>query len=410
MTQPLPPEVQGILARSVGAFLRSAPNQQLPARLRRFRGMRPKGLAPHRAELVGVLDDEVLRRQILDWLDRRPPIPHPDAELLRVAVERKEGWAEALGAGSKQRTGSDDKELARLGAAIERERERTRRAKAEATRAKEEARRAKEEARRTVTGERTRAAELSKEVARLGAELTAAIRAAKEAKAEAVRAHRARERAERKARNATAKAQAERDASARQLRAARRDASAALARAERLEAERRAAGGPRTKKKKPAPARPKPPARRAPLPVPKGRLEDDPETLLEWLRAPGVVLLVDGYNVTKAEGGFGELSLELQRDRLVEAVNALQLKTGARATIVFDGSTMPPGVARPRKRRVTVEYSTQDETADDHIVALLEKLAPDPVVLATNDRELQGRARALGATVATSGQLLALLR
>ncbi|MDQ3783384.1 MAG: NYN domain-containing protein [Actinomycetota bacterium] len=414
-----PPHVEQALARSVAAFLRSAPNQQIPARLRRFKGIRPKGLGQHRAELVGVLEDVVLRRQILEWLDGRNPLARSDADLLRLAVERPEGWSDALGAGSKPKgSQGDGTKVTRLEAAVEREQGRSRRAKDEAIRAKdeairakEEARRAKEEARRTVSEERSKAGELSKEVARLEGELTAAERKVKETAAEASRAGRARERAERRARTSVAKAEAERDASVREMRTARRDASAALARVERLEAELEASrnGAPKAKKKTVRAGKPKAPARRRPLPVPKGRFEDDPETLREWLGVPGVLLLVDGYNVTKAEGGFGELSLELQRDRLVEGVSALSLKTKVGATIVFDGSTVPPGIASPRKRRIKVVYS-KDETADDHIVALLEKLPPDPVVLTTNDKELQARAEALGATAGTSGQLLALLR
>lgn len=411
MTERPPAHVEQALARSVAAFLRSAPNQQIPAQLRRFKGIRPKGLGQHRAELVGVLEDEVLRRQILEWLDGRTPLSRSDADLLRLAVERPEGWSEALGAGSRPKgSEGNGSKVARLEASVEREQERARRAKAEAARAKEEARRIKERAHRTVSEERSRAGKLSKEVVRLGGELTAAKRASKEAATEASRAERARERAERRERTSVAKAQAERDVSVRELRSARRDAGAAVAQVERLEAELQASrnGAPKAREK-PARAKPKAPVRRTPLPVPKGRFEDDAETLREWLGAPGVVLLIDGYNVTKAEGGFGELSLELQRDRLVEGVSALQLKTKVGATIVFDGSTVPPGIGRPRKQRVKVLYS-KDETADDHIVALLEKLPPTPVVLATNDKELQGRAGALGATAATSGQLLALLR
>lgn len=37
-------------------------------------------------------------------------------------------------------------------------------------------------------------------------------------------------------------------------------------------------------------------------------------------------------------------------------------------------------------------------------------MPPDPVVVVTNDRELQGRARRLGATIASSNQLLTLIR
>jgi len=43
-------------------------------------------------------------------------------------------------------------------------------------------------------------------------------------------------------------------------------------------------------------------------------------------------------------------------------------------------------------------------------VGLLDELPPSPVVVVTSDQELQGRASALGATIATSGQLLELIR
>jgi predicted RNA-binding protein with PIN domain len=143
--------------------------------------------------------------------------------------------------------------------------------------------------------------------------------------------------------------------------------------------------------------------------VPKGRFEDAPETLGEWLR-PGVTLIVDGYNVTKAERGFGELELEVQRDRLIEETEKLARRKKVQGTIVFDGSEVPPGTSRRRKGTVRVEFSAPDEIADDHIVALIEAMPPDPVVVVTNDRELQERARSLGATIARSDQLLALIK
>jgi predicted RNA-binding protein with PIN domain len=143
--------------------------------------------------------------------------------------------------------------------------------------------------------------------------------------------------------------------------------------------------------------------------VPPGRLPEDPETLDEWL-VPGVWLLVDGYNVTKAEGGFGNLSLASQRDRLVDEVRRLATRKRLRATVVFDGSKVPPGTRRLERGPVAVEYSSPDEVADDHLVAMLEAAPADPAVLVTNDRDLQERAGALGATIATSQQLLALIR
>ena len=77
--------------------------------------------------------------------------------------------------------------------------------------------------------------------------------------------------------------------------------------------------------------------------------------------------------------------------------------------IVFDGSEVAPGAARRMRGGVVVEYSKPSESADDHIVALLEA-TEGAAILTTNDRDLQDRAAALGATIATSNQLLALIR
>ena len=120
--------------------------------------------------------------------------------------------------------------------------------------------------------------------------------------------------------------------------------------------------------------------------------------------------MVDGYNVTKAEGGFAEMSLADQRDRLVDELTRLALKHSIEVTVVFDGAEVAPGTARRSRRRVKVEYSKPPETADDHLVARLADLPPEAVIVATNDRELQERVAARGATVATSAQLLTLLR
>jgi hypothetical protein len=59
---------------------------------------------------------------------------------------------------------------------------------------------------------------------------------------------------------------------------------------------------------------------------------------------------------------------------------------------------------------VTVEYSRPDELADDHLIALLETERPGPAVLVSNDRALQQKAAGAGATIASSEQLLALIR
>ena len=146
------------------------------------------------------------------------------------------------------------------------------------------------------------------------------------------------------------------------------------------------------------------------MPVPAGRLEDDPMTLFAWLDAPDVHLLVDGYNVAKAPAGFPDLDLPSQRERLLEGLERLTLRKKVPTTVVFDGSDVGPGKSRLARTRVRVEYSRSGETADDHLIAKLTTLPPHPVVLATSDKELQDRAAAEGATIATASQLLELLR
>jgi hypothetical protein len=63
---------------------------------------------------------------------------------------------------------------------------------------------------------------------------------------------------------------------------------------------------------------------------------DDPARLDQLLALPKAHLMVDGYNVTKK--GYGEISLEQQRGRLVNAMAGLAAQTGAEVTVVFDGA------------------------------------------------------------------------
>ena len=80
------------------------------------------------------------------------------------------------------------------------------------------------------------------------------------------------------------------------------------------------------------------------------------------------------------------------------------------STIVFDGALMEPAAVRRKRRTVVVAYSKPPEIADDHLVALLEERPNYPVIVVTNDRELQDKSVALGATIARSEQLLAIIR
>ncbi|HKE98588.1 MAG TPA: NYN domain-containing protein [Actinomycetes bacterium] len=153
---------------------------------------------------------------------------------------------------------------------------------------------------------------------------------------------------------------------------------------------------------------PRPPERRRPLPVPAGRTNDDPEALLAWAQAPGVLVLVDGYNVTKQPAGFAEHSLEDQRTLLVARCRRLARR--AEVVIVFDGAEVGPLTpGRMTSGGIGVVFTDPDRIADDEIIARVNAEPPErPVVVVSSDREVRDRALALGANSVPAPALLAL--
>jgi predicted RNA-binding protein with PIN domain len=290
------------------------------------------------------------------------------------------------------------------------------RAEAEATgarAAREELRAAREELRR-VERERRALAERAEGLERELAQSAAALRAARdEAAAE-----------QRRLAGRATELQARLSESQRNYRALRRSAgqvdpavAEAVGALERdLDALRRAAGlvdegaggrGAGGSRGKAAAGRR--PQRRSPLAVPGGRGADDPETLAAWMGVDGVLVLVDGYNVTKHPQGFPERGLEDQRTLLVDLCRRLARRFGAEVTVVFDGGTVGPIPTRLPLGPVEVVFTDAGRTADDEIVARANAAPPErPVVVVTSDNELRDRVGALGATVTRSPALLGL--
>ncbi|HET7519285.1 MAG TPA: NYN domain-containing protein [Actinomycetes bacterium] len=149
--------------------------------------------------------------------------------------------------------------------------------------------------------------------------------------------------------------------------------------------------------------------RRSPLAVPGGRGADDPETLAAWMGVDGVLVLVDGYNVTKHPQGFPDRGLEDQRTLLLDLCRRLARRFGAEVTVVFDGGTVGPISTRLPLGPVEVVFTDAGRTADDEIVARTNAAPPErPVVVVTSDNELRTRVTALGATITRSPALLGL--
>jgi len=131
---------------------------------------------------------------------------------------------------------------------------------------------------------------------------------------------------------------------------------------------------------------------------------DDPVRLDQLLALPRAHLVVDGYNVTKR--GFGDVSLEQQRGRLVSGLGGLAAQCGAEVTVVFDGAekmVAVPGVPRG----VRVLFSRKGETADELIRQLVRaEPAGRPVIVISSDREVADGVRRHGAYPLSSDTLL----
>lgn len=149
------------------------------------------------------------------------------------------------------------------------------------------------------------------------------------------------------------------------------------------------------------------PASRQPLRLPGGVFDDSREAADHLVRASGVILLVDGYNASKL--AWPDLTLGQQRDRLVAALGELHLRIGVETHVVFDGAEAG-GIAPSTRNPVRVTFSPTGVEADDVLIGLVREYPLDrPVVVASSDRRVRDGARAGGANVVSSHQLLDVL-
>ncbi len=141
---------------------------------------------------------------------------------------------------------------------------------------------------------------------------------------------------------------------------------------------------------------------------PPGMRADRPDALDAMLRTRGVVLVVDGYNVSML--AWRDATVADQRDQLVAALAALHLKLRCDVVVVFDGADVE-GIQLPRRPGVRVVFSSAGEKADPVIVR--EAAAPGsevPVIVATSDAWVHGEAERDGAVVVPAATLLEVLR
>ena len=154
-----------------------------------------------------------------------------------------------------------------------------------------------------------------------------------------------------------------------------------------------------------SPARPT----RHPIALPPAVLDDSVAAAEYLVRVDGVLVLVDGYNVTKL--ARPELSLPEQRQWLADAAVELAARTGARLELIFDGVDEGSAPADfGRRTGVQVRFSPAGVEADDLLLDLVRELGTTPAVVASDDRRVRDGARRLDANVISAPQLLTILR
>ena len=147
--------------------------------------------------------------------------------------------------------------------------------------------------------------------------------------------------------------------------------------------------------------------KRQPMAIPGGLLDDSTAVAFHLIRQPGVVTIVDGYNLAKL--GWPDLALIDQRECCLDGIEDLVRRYGIRSHVVFDGASIV-GVGSGR-RLVRVTFTPTGVSADDEIRGLVRELpAEQAIVVVTNDREIVSGVRTVGANVVSSEQLLAVIR
>ena len=143
--------------------------------------------------------------------------------------------------------------------------------------------------------------------------------------------------------------------------------------------------------------------------LPPGIADDSVEAVDHLVRAPGALLLVDGYNISQA--AWYQDPIARQRSRLIDALAELHARTGVEVEVVFDGADVDRVNDRPARPAVQVRFSAPGVEADDVVLGLVDAApARRPVIVASSDHRVRDGARRRGANVLGARQLLSALR
>lgn len=146
---------------------------------------------------------------------------------------------------------------------------------------------------------------------------------------------------------------------------------------------------------------------REPLRLPGGMFDDGTEAAEFLVSTPSMVVLVDGYNVTKE--AHSSLDLDLQRTWLEKSLSALSSRSAAKFHIVFDGSAISGRGGR--QGPVEVSFSPDEVEADDVLIEMVGRSDPDQAItVVSSDNRVRAGCASLGANLLYSKQLIPLLK
>jgi predicted RNA-binding protein with PIN domain len=149
--------------------------------------------------------------------------------------------------------------------------------------------------------------------------------------------------------------------------------------------------------------------RRARPNLPGGLVADSATGADALLRGGSVLLVVDGYNVSKTAWPDAA-SLAVERESLVRALHGLHLTSGVAVVVVFDGDGTP-AFSKTNRPGVRVVFSPPGEEADSVVVETVSSTPlSTPVVVASSDRWVREHAETFGAVVVSAATLFAVLR
>lgn len=146
--------------------------------------------------------------------------------------------------------------------------------------------------------------------------------------------------------------------------------------------------------------------RRTPIRLARGALDGSVEATDQVLRTAGIVVLVDGYNVSME--GWPHLGTRMQRERLVSLLGDVAARTGADVRVVFDGVEEGSRPTVGAAMAVRVQFTASGVEADDVLIGMVADLpATTPVAVVSSDRRVRDAAGAGGANLVASAALLA---